>query len=104
MSDSILTSILRKHKLVVFSKTYCPGCYKVKQLFCSLGIDPVILELDLIEGGSEIQQALVPPTGSGMVPKVWISGLWFDSDTLFQFYADNRLIPHLKSIGIPIIT
>src|SRR3989338_1877781 len=102
--EELLHPILRQHKVVVFSKTYCPHCYKVKQLFCSLGVEPLVLELDKIEKGAEIQQALIAPTGNHFVPKIWIAGLWFDAEKLFKFYAEGHLIPYLKSVGILIIT
>lgn len=33
-------------KVLVFSKTYCPHCARVKALFQELGVKPEIVELD----------------------------------------------------------
>ena len=99
-----LQAIIRQQNLVLFSKTYCPHCYKARQLFSSLGVDLMVIELDKVERGAELQQALAEPTGNPLVPKLWLAGLWFDAEGLCKFYSEGHLIPYLKSIGIQIIT
>ncbi len=45
-------------QVVIFSKTTCPFCDKVKELFRSLNMPYEALELDTMEGGPAIQDLL----------------------------------------------
>ncbi|MED6120843.1 Glutaredoxin-C2 [Stylosanthes scabra] len=66
--------IVSSNPVVVFSKTYCPFCVQVKQLFTQLGVTPKTIELDTESDGSEIQSALAEWTGQRTVPNVFIGG------------------------------
>ncbi|GBM96955.1 hypothetical protein AVEN_69323-1 [Araneus ventricosus] len=46
----------------------------VKELFKSLGVDFYALELDVIEGGDKLQQAMGKKAGRRTVPQVFIEG------------------------------
>ena len=39
---------IKENKIVIFSKTTCPWCVKVKDLFHDLNLTPVIVQLDNI--------------------------------------------------------
>ena len=39
---------IKENKVMVFSKTTCPFCTRIKQLFESLGVKYTALELDTI--------------------------------------------------------
>ena len=43
---------------MIFSKSFCPFCVKVKELFKSLDIEYTAVELDQIEEGEEMQKIL----------------------------------------------
>ena len=45
-------------KVMIFSKSYCPFCDKVKNLFKSLNIEFTAVELDQVEEGDEMQKVL----------------------------------------------
>jgi len=60
--------------VVVFSKSYCPYCSTTKALFKKEGIDYKVIELDQIEEGSAIQNALQTISGQRTVPNVYIKG------------------------------
>ncbi|XP_023637780.1 glutaredoxin-C1 isoform X2 [Capsella rubella] len=66
--------IVSSHPVVVFSKTYCRYCQRVKQLLTQLGASFKVFELDEISHGSEIQSALSEWTGQSTVPSVFIKG------------------------------
>ena len=61
---------------MIFSKTYCPFCTKTKDLFAKegAGYDVVVMELDKMDGGADIQSALLDLTGQRTVPNVFIRG------------------------------
>ncbi|KAF8768076.1 glutaredoxin-like [Argiope bruennichi] len=63
---------IKEHKVMIFSKSRCPYCVKVKELFKSLGVDYYALELDVIEGGDKLQQAMGKKAGRTSVPQVFI--------------------------------
>ncbi|KAK4523789.1 hypothetical protein GAYE_SCF00G1685 [Galdieria yellowstonensis] len=60
--------------VVVFSKSWCPFCDRVKQLFRSLGVSFKVIELDQEKNGSAIQSALYELTKQRTVPNVFING------------------------------
>jgi len=43
---------------MIFSKSFCPFCVKVKELLKSLDIEYTAVELDQIEEGEEMQKIL----------------------------------------------
>jgi glutaredoxin 3 len=62
------------HKVVVFSKTYCPYASRAKQTLQSEGAVFHIVELDQRNDGGEIQAALGDLTGRRTVPNVFFQG------------------------------
>ncbi|CAG7871450.1 unnamed protein product, partial [Brassica rapa] len=66
--------IVSAHPVVVFSKTHCGYCQRVKQLLTQLGATFKVLELDEMSDGGEIQSALSEWTGQSTVPNVFIKG------------------------------
>jgi protein-disulfide isomerase len=46
--ESFFNDLIKKHKIVIFSKTTCPFCAKVKDLFNSLNESYASLDLDEI--------------------------------------------------------
>ena len=64
---------VKDNKIMIFSKSRCPFCTKVKELFKSLGVDFFALELDTLENGQEMQQAMAEKAGRSTVPQVFIN-------------------------------
>jgi len=64
---------INTNSVMIFSKTTCPFCTKVKNLFEELGIPVEVLELDQIAEGSAIQAALLEKTGQRTVPNVFVN-------------------------------
>jgi len=67
-------SIIDGNPVVVFSKSYCPYCRATKTLLNEkLGSDKYFLmELDQVEDGAALQDALEDITGQRSVPNVFI--------------------------------
>ena len=76
LEDDIKDTIT-KNKVVMYSKSYCPFCNQCKGLFADKGIfdEATIIELDLVDGGDEMQDALLSMTGQRTVPNVFIGGV-----------------------------
>ncbi|EME32008.1 Glutaredoxin-C2 [Galdieria sulphuraria] len=63
---------VEKDSVVVFSKSWCPYCAKVKGLFQSLQVPFKTYDLDKLSTGEQIQAALLKKTGQRTVPNVFI--------------------------------
>lgn len=77
--------LIKSHTVMVFSKTTCPFCDQIKELFKERQIQAQFLELDTLgEEGTAIQEALLEISGQKTVPNVFINGkhLGGCSDTL----------------------
>jgi glutaredoxin 3 len=60
--------------VVVFSKSFCPFCTKTKSLMEELKIEAKVIELDEVDNGAAIQDALKEISGQRTVPNVFIKG------------------------------
>ena len=66
---------IKDNAIMIFSKSYCPFCKKVKQMFQDKGLAFVALELDQMgQLGVNIQAALLEKTGQKTVPSVFLNG------------------------------
>ena len=65
---------LRSHRVVVYSKTFCPHSRAVKEILRSLSQGYVAVELDHVAHGRDLQRALARLTGVATVPQVFIDG------------------------------
>ena len=72
--SSFVESSVKENDVMIFSKSYCPYCTKAKQAFDSMGVDYGVVELDQVNGGAELQAALLDMTGQRTVPNVWVKG------------------------------
>ncbi|XP_015284848.1 PREDICTED: thioredoxin reductase 3 isoform X1 [Gekko japonicus] len=85
-------AMIGSHRVMIFSKSFCPYCSKVKELFHSLGVEYSALELDKIDNGPSIQDALLGLTGQRTVPNVFVNGTHVGGcDQTFQAYQTGLL-------------
>ncbi|ORZ22497.1 glutaredoxin-1 [Absidia repens] len=70
--EQYVDNLIANNKIVVFSKSYCPYCKSTKELFKQLGEDIVVIELDQIKQGADIQDYLLKKTGQRTVPNVFV--------------------------------
>merc|ERR1719427_1711947 len=55
--------LVAANRVMIFSKTTCPFCTKIKNLFEQLKVKVEVLELDQIGDGAAVQAALLEKTG-----------------------------------------
>ncbi|RLM64491.1 hypothetical protein C2845_PM15G13850 [Panicum miliaceum] len=92
--------IVASAPVVVFSKSYCPFCVRVKQLFEKLGASFKAIELDVESDGSELQDALKEWTGQRTVPNVFINGKHIGGcDDTMALNNDGKLVSLLTEAG-----
>lgn len=66
--SSYVDDLVSSHKVVVFSKTYCPYCTKAKNVLAKYKInDIIIVELENRDDMDEIQDYLAKKTGARSV-------------------------------------
>ncbi|KAF3929255.1 Glutaredoxin-C1 [Arthrobotrys entomopaga] len=63
-----------ENPVAVFSKSYCPYCRAAKTLLTERNANFNVMELDLIDDGAEIQEALKQISGQNTVPNIFIGG------------------------------
>ncbi|KAK3806624.1 MAG: glutaredoxin [Benniella sp.] len=71
---SLIRTSITQNPVMIFSKSYCPYCLRVKDLFQDLDLKYTALELDEHDQGTEIQQALKVVSGQSTVPNVFVKG------------------------------
>ncbi|KAL5813854.1 hypothetical protein ACOSQ4_024495 [Xanthoceras sorbifolium] len=92
--------IVSSNPVVVFSKTYCGYCQRVKQLLTQLGATYKVIELDEQSDGSKIQAALLEWTGQRTVPNVFIGGKHIGGcDSVVEKHQGGKLVPLLADAG-----
>uniref|UniRef100_A0A8D9BPN9 Thioredoxin reductase 3 n=2 Tax=Cacopsylla melanoneura TaxID=428564 RepID=A0A8D9BPN9_9HEMI len=70
-----VNSEITNNMIMIFSKSYCPFCTKVKDKFNSAGLKFKAVELDLLsDQGVQIQNELFDKTGQKTVPNIFING------------------------------
>uniref|UniRef100_A0A3Q4HCF7 Thioredoxin reductase 3 n=1 Tax=Neolamprologus brichardi TaxID=32507 RepID=A0A3Q4HCF7_NEOBR len=70
---SQIQELIDSNQVIVFSKSYCPFCVKVKDLFKELQVECNVVELDLMDNGTSYQEMLLEMTGQKTVPNVFIN-------------------------------
>merc|ERR1739841_203138 len=94
---------IAKNTVMIFSKSYCPYCTKVKQLFQGLGVNFTAVELDQIADGSDIQAALKQITGGTTVPRVFINSEHIGgNDDTQNLHKKGGLVPKLTAAGVAV--
>ncbi|KAL3493059.1 thioredoxin-like protein [Aspergillus germanicus] len=66
-------TIIDENGAVLFSKSYCPYCKASKSLLSELGANFKVLELDQIDDGAALQDALQEISGQRTVPNIFIN-------------------------------
>ena len=60
--------------VLIYSKSWCPYSQRAKRIFDELDTKYVAVELDQIEDGAKVQDALASITGIRTVPQVFVGG------------------------------
>merc|ERR1712087_68665 len=87
--------------VVVFSKSYCPFAAKTKSLFKDNGVSAVVIELDQVDKGADMQAYLKTKTGQGTVPNVFINKAHIGGNDKCQaLHSSGDLKKKLDEAGI----
>ncbi|XP_072804843.1 glutaredoxin 2 isoform X3 [Vicugna pacos] len=75
--------------VVIFSKTSCSYCTMAKKLFHDMNVNYKVVELDMLEYGSQFQDALYRMTGERTVS----DGLWCQEYLSMELLLEVQLTP-----------
>lgn len=90
--QAVVMGYIQANNVMVFSKSTCPFCKKVKTLFDSLQIKYHAIELDQMDNGAEIQSKLKDITGQKTVPNVFIKQKHIGGcDDTLKLHQDGKL-------------
>jgi len=90
--EEIAEKYIADNNVMIFSKSYCPFCLKVKNLFDSLNVKYEVLELDHAEIGQDVQNYLIQKTGQKTVPMTFIKGQRLGGcDDTMSAHSEGRL-------------
>jgi len=91
-------SIIDENAVAVFSKSYCPYCKATKSLLSELGAKYYAIELDQVDDGAAIQDALEEITSQRSVPNIFIGKKHIGGNSDLQAKKSN-LPSLLKDAG-----
>ncbi|KAF3960743.1 hypothetical protein ACB098_02G039800 [Castanea mollissima] len=95
-----VTTLASERPVVIFSKSSCCMCHSIKTLFNDFGVNPTVYELDEIQRGRDIEQALSRLGCSPSVPAVFIGGeLVGGANEVMSLHLKRSLIPMLRRAG-----
>ncbi|KAL2623435.1 hypothetical protein R1flu_003640 [Riccia fluitans] len=103
-SESVLEGMIlsknAQNAVVVYSKSWCPYCARVKSLFKELGVEFLLVELNEIVEEQEVQDALRRLTGQSTVPSIFIGGKHIGGcDNTMDLHKRGELLPLLTAAG-----
>ena len=73
--------MIADNKVMVFSKSYCPHCSDTKATLNNLGVNAKVIELDKVEKGDSLHEALKVICGQRTVPQTYIDGQWIGGNS-----------------------
>ncbi|KAL9421124.1 hypothetical protein AB3S75_038648 [Citrus x aurantiifolia] len=89
--------------VVIFSLSSCCMCHAVKRLFCGMGVNPTVYELDHDPRGADIERVLMRLLANSSavpVPVVFIGGKLIGAmDRVMASHINGTLVPLLKEAG-----
>ncbi|KAF4554995.1 Glutaredoxin-like protein 1 [Elsinoe fawcettii] len=91
--------IIDSNSVAVFSKSYCPYCKATKELLSRVGAKYEVLELDQIDDGGAIQDALQEITNQRSVPNIFIGKQHIGGNSDIQALGESSLKSKLTAAG-----
>ncbi|KAJ5363010.1 hypothetical protein N7541_003854 [Penicillium brevicompactum] len=99
MSAAKVQKIINDNGVVVFSKSRCPYCSDTKSTLRSLDAEFQIVELDQMNDGGDIQDALQQLTKQRTVPNIFINRKHIGGNSDLQKLSTGQLKGLLKEAG-----
>lgn len=95
---AVVEEKIKNNHVMMFSKTTCPYCAKIKNLFSELDVKYTLFELDLEPNMSDLQDALVEKSGQRSVPNIFINQRHVGGcDDTLKAHAEGTLLPMIAN-------
>ncbi|XP_058742637.1 monothiol glutaredoxin-S6-like [Vicia villosa] len=92
----MLASLIENKPVVIFSKSTCCMSHTVKALISSFKANPIVIEIDKMANGHQIERALIQLGCRPSVPAVFIGQQFIGStDEVISLNVQNKLAPLL---------
>lgn len=88
---SQVETLIKSKPVFIASKTYCPYCSATKKLIDEIYPEAYILELDTLDDGDDIQNALLQISGQRTVPNVYINGKHIGGNSDLQALGKDKI-------------
>ncbi|KAM7432941.1 thioredoxin-disulfide reductase [Porites harrisoni] len=89
----LIEQSIKDNLVMIFSKSTCPFCKKVKELFKSMNVTFTAMEMDLLDNGTTIHEKLKEMTGQRTVPNVFIRGNHIGgADDTMKLHEEGKLM------------
>ncbi|CAI2177893.1 4080_t:CDS:2 [Funneliformis geosporum] len=98
-----VNELVHEHKIVIFSKSYCPYSKKANNIFSLYNIDPhpFIIEVDERDDADEVKQTLIKFTYQSTFPNIFVDGRSIGgSEDLVIMHLSGRLEELLMDAGV----
>lgn len=97
-ASAFVNNVIYSNRIAVFSKSYCPYSMRAKRIFRDLREQTYVVELDLRDDGSQIQDVLLELVGQRTVPQVFVNGKHIGgSDDLQSAVTSGQLQKYLST-------
>ncbi|KAI3714426.1 hypothetical protein L1987_73028 [Smallanthus sonchifolius] len=95
-SSTVIERLAGENAVVIFSVSSCCMCHAIKRLFCGMGVNPTVYELDQQPLGKEMEKALMRLLDQ-QPPVVFVGGKLVGAmDTVMASHISGTLVPLLK--------
>ncbi|CAL5194423.1 unnamed protein product [Lathyrus oleraceus] len=92
----LLASLTENKPVVIFSKSTSIMSHTVKALIRSFGAEPIVIEIDKMANGHQIERALIQLGCRPSVPAVFIGQQFIGgTDEVISLNVQNKLAPML---------
>ena len=102
--SNVISDLFATHKVVIFSKSFCPYCSKSKSTFQKTGVQVHVVELDKRPDGPGLQEDISKLSGIKTVPQTFLDGKFIgDNSQITKLYDTGKLTEMLKEHNVPAI-
>ncbi|EQC37575.1 thioredoxin reductase (NADPH) [Saprolegnia diclina VS20] len=93
VTKSAVKELIGASQVVLFSKSYCQFSERVKELFDDMDIQSLTIDLDDLDEGAHIQDALRDMTQQCTIPNVFINGKHIGGcESVMKLVKANKLM------------
>ncbi|SPQ96225.1 Glutaredoxin domain-containing protein [Plasmodiophora brassicae] len=95
--EQVTDQYIKSAFIVMFSRTWCLYCKRLKKLLRQLNVDVAIIEVNKHENGSAIMNVLPSISGCQTTPQLFVGGQFVGgSDDVHRLHAEGKFLPLIE--------